>query len=1341
MAQIFDKRENATEYEVQSGDNLNAIARQAGLDDWRHLAHFNWGSFVNDEELSRAVHETIGAPLDEAVDPGAQPLRTHADAKRKLKLPKLLALEGLAQHKTHKVTVKKIAAPVAIVIKRLPKWFIPKHEDCTLRYELQGSEDCADKVEVEIHGSNYCEVTDYNDGFGSYAVLDNEPVYKKLDGNPAHERSEQVFRADSGDAWRGEASTAAGLLAVKNPDGERYVNVAFSPYTVGFRYFHSDTSVAADKTARIVLHPFWPQFDAAGRATAASMAIRWGIKDTERLAAGLLYIYNKFDQPVFIKPIAEARLAKSASLDEAALHSFTWDGAYNVAQADGKTHIDADDMPYRVQIQAHTGVGERHGLALAAMHTEVRLYMPDAATPPSDAAFDPQRAHQAMLLDLGEVVPGDPPAAGLDDTWFQYALAEAGYHPGPVTGTDAHDSFVQAMFELQRTVPKQAPAGGYERLPIDGARNPDTGRALNAIGEGNKRPWFGDSASRNDLTREQARLKLRTPFEEMIVWVDDRHYYTEQPAAWGMVPPELSMDNYRQGMFIKGMRQAMDGASTCRPWIPLKVTPLLLAKTETLGDAPNVHPVGGPRWGAMRRAIGPLRVDWTFDELGPDYSTIDTTAYDTNRARPRKYLEWALGDTAVTHRRPDTGRDATYTNCKGANGGTRGVAGVYFKQAIGHVSPHAPDGSLAPWKAKPTNVESIATVVHDQLDLGSDFFPRQMGCAGAYFNPSIIAGDGYRVRAHITFDECADYQFPNAKVLKARYQRPLHAYTCGLRNWRKSSVRAYSCWSPTPTGHWPGFMTAYNRHYHVTHCHFVQEGGNVVETPASTVFNPTDPADLDRYRRIIKSNCSKPEHQNPPDNSFEATMDPNHPWPWCHRADLGWPWPAPQGTGWDALRGDFIDVIGNATWGNYSAALIFEFVRHIEKTQGKQRGHTLVEFRSTPRYYHEEYACDGVVCQPAGNKHIFLEGLATGGQAEGRACDIGGCDGHMVRRGQYRGNYECRRCGDVHKDDDNPDGNRYVDEQHDCSRAFLERDTRLWGLMNRSPDKTKTPGEYQGYYRCRECKKQLTLAPDDATGARFLNQYCGHACDCGDTRLVRKSDPELIDAAYVGHYHCPNCGKDWDLPDNENNDQYAGKFCWGCNTAKMGKDRDKAPDPRPDGTFQGHYKCAMCAFEMAFENDSADGNRFGGASCASWCTCARLPLQPTGVTAVPKGMRAGGANLPWSAYGWALGATWLFYDTDATTWAHEVGHHRHFEHAASAPGANQALALHDSGPNSHVANWADYGESDPSDMNWDRACVMSYSSDAQYWCGKCILRNRGWRVVGLAAPASHERGP
>ena len=111
-----------------------------------------------------------------------------------------------------------------------------------------------------------------------------------------------------------------------------------------------------------------------------------------------------------------------------------------------------------------------------------------------------------------------------------------------------------------------------------------------------------------------------------------------------------------------------------------------------------------------------------------------------------------------------------------------------------------------------------------------------------------------------------------------------------------------------------------------------------------------------------------------------------------------------------------------------------------------------------------------------------------------------------------------------------------------------------------------------------------------------------------------------------------------------------------------------------------------------------------------------------------------------------MGGLWLFctYPRGVSTWAHEIGHHKHLEHGPG--GGGYIVAHHDSqaNPNPPVST-----APNPINRNWDRVCIMGYTRtglnladpDRGYFCGRCILKLRGWKVQGLALPASGSGGP
>ena len=284
------------------------------------------------------------------------------------------------------------------------------------------------------------------------------PIYEETLDTQAEQRTAY----DLPQPWKGKASTAAGMLGRKYGGKDRFLNVAFSPYTAHFRYFKSD----GDKDARIDLLPFWPRFDNT-TPKPETLKIQWKIKNTGRLKFGHLEVSDKTGAVVF-RDADHARQAGGGQ-EVGTLPAGT-------ARWSPGTTIVPTGMPYRVQIQAHTGVDEANGLALAAMHTEVRLYAHPETKDFKDTNYKPADAKSSLTLALGRVVPDDPlPAPGVNAKWFQLKLAEFGFHPGPVTGDGGQNEYKWAMKELQRSIAK---TGTNNRLDDQrGGRCRHAGRA------------------------------------------------------------------------------------------------------------------------------------------------------------------------------------------------------------------------------------------------------------------------------------------------------------------------------------------------------------------------------------------------------------------------------------------------------------------------------------------------------------------------------------------------------------------------------------------------------------------------------------------------------------------------------------------------------------------------------------------------------------------------------------------------------------------------------------------------------------------------------------------------
>jgi len=318
----------------------------------RGFAHLACEGTVRPREVVRALVETIGvatgdlARADFQSAPELMPLAPDADLPGKLKIPVLLKKDKLAVEKTHKLKLKAIRAAMAVSILELDRWFIPQHETCNVRYGLEGDVECGDKVLLDVFGSNYCECTDWNKGNGTFGApvdLVDVPLLTRDLAKQAEERRDYGLPEDA--PWRGEVTATTGMLGRKTAAAaNRYVNVAFSPYTVHVRYFKA----GADKNARIVLDPFWPRWKETPTAQTvavdvATKKVSWtNAADADR---GALCIEDKTGQSVCLIELT-GELLKSGARE------LTWNAAYRPGAMN--SHFGAvmlaDDKPYQATV-------------------------------------------------------------------------------------------------------------------------------------------------------------------------------------------------------------------------------------------------------------------------------------------------------------------------------------------------------------------------------------------------------------------------------------------------------------------------------------------------------------------------------------------------------------------------------------------------------------------------------------------------------------------------------------------------------------------------------------------------------------------------------------------------------------------------------------------------------------------------------------------------------------------------------------------------------------------------------------------------------------------------------
>ena len=1206
MPRAFKPSSEATSYTPVADETFGDIVKtKCEVEDppitLEEVALFNWGT-KEAKEVVRALVELVGC---KQVDD--DPAKCKMDITRgpgggTILLPKLWKKDALPYEVIHTLKVKTSLPATAISITSLDKWFLPADEICEVAYALEGLHDRALKVDMEVYASNYAKVTATNNGeFVTYAFTDipDIPILKKSLTADAAQRA-----TGSETSWRGESEAAEGILKPRGTT-KRYINAASSPYSVSLRYYKEDEH----KKAILRIESFWPRWENTPRAlNDESLKFKWTLKDCPDAMNGQFQIFDKDGKIVWRQALTPAECVNGE-------HEHNW--------AEGKPLITEAQMPYRVQIQVHTNKDAAPGMGLASMHTEVRLLThPKIGTHGVDHELEPQVLNFAIApFYSSATAPAEDSAKGR-----KLRLAKAGYHPGPIEDGEAQAPYVQAVKEFQRdhAVDGIVMIKDSVRLKADGSINEDT-KKLIAKQDPSRRPLFGtdgrvdikdDDALKTALNNKGTYLSGGTPEydSQVIAWVDDRHNYTEPDATYDTyLLPNMDLENYHAKANPGDGKQAVDDAAICRPWIPLEVTMPLMKKANTLQDA---NPAIPEVTDSMRAATGPIRVDWTFRDLAPEYK-VDTGEYLATRVRSLQFLTTAIANMKGTH----NGKDAF--NLTKALGGVR--EGDYYKLSYG-----VDDQSLMPWKAEAdSGVNAVCSVAHDDLGQDADrHYADRRGKAGVYFHPSIIGGDGYQCRAQLSFrDLPTGATHPNWKVLRNRYDVTTlaQAHTAPIRLWRKDSYRAHVKWTST-AGNWGAHDVASKKFYEPGMIHFVYEKEN------NNTFKPTDLYGFFKrgeYRDLISAFIIGGMGADPKTQRYRAasemTVSDDTIWPWSTAKHLGVQGVPPPGTTLASYRIAYRNQILDDTWRKFREALVRDLLGKLERDKGMLRGHLVGEFLASPPYWVEQY-----FCSECNTDQLLMELETGGGSGVDEPCRAGVCPG--VLHSSIVEDYTCNKCN-----------------------AHL-------------------------------LQKSISLK-------------------LGGANCTTPCTGTMVGAS-----------------------QAAGWF-----TRKMsGAD-----------AMNTTYTCGVCGRrDSVVETATTAGSRTGSA-CGKICPRGGKMIADGG-TRTAQQIAGPTAQIGLPSWGGALGG--LFLDTEEgprTFWAHEIGHHKHLSHAgdvitvATIPQHDQAL---------NTVDGTVAGDTRPKARQWDRDCIMSYineetGDDRAYFCGKCLLRLRGWKVEGLVDPAGNVSGP
>jgi len=280
-----------------------------------------------------------------------------------------------------------------------------------------------------------------------------------------------------------------------------------------------------------------------------------------------------------------------------------------------------------------------------------------------------------------------------------------------------------------------------------------------------------------------------------------------------------------------------------------------------------------------------------------------------------------------------------------------------------------------------------------------------------------------------------------------------------------------------------------------------------------------------------------------------------------------------------------------------------------------------------------------------------------------------------------------------------------------------------------------TPRYWVQKYYCDTCAVDQLLIELTATGASGVGEDCRIATCAG----------HLVTGAYR-QYGCnkPGCTEKTAWVTANMNNSPCTRRCTGTLTMSSSAGWLSFRKTLFD-TVTTEYTCGTCGnVTKAVEPANNTGTR-AGQVCGKACTGTFRQISPVRTDQI--GGEQDMMGLPAAAE--QMGAIWFFctYGRGVSTWGHEIAHLKQVEHGPGAGGYKPEA--HDS----VVATVAPLNTFDPGENGWDRVCIMGYlrtgadaaDVDRGYFCGKCILKLRGWIVntggVNLNAPGGGELGP
>lgn len=326
---------------------------------------------------------------------------------------------------------------------------------------------------------------------------------------------------------------------------------------------------------------------------------------------------------------------------------------------------------------------------------------------------------------------------------------------------------------------------GYFAGPVDGNIGAQTQRAMQRYAFGHPglseltarmagANYIDNAAFRNALrANEQPRTLIQNgalPADGAAarIYVDHNYFYHDLP-DFGHDTGHVTADRNKLDRFE----------------IPLEATILLMSRGDADGTGVGV---------AAPRAVGDVDVEWAVDEAAEDTSGLPDGTNPNMPSRTRAYVNAALVATRAGGR----------TNCPATLGGARQAVNPntgYFR--IGN--------DLPPFVSAAAGGDVVRTPAHQ----GSD---TRRGRAGILFRGSYVAGDNYRITAHLSFrgrpNEDALVAAHRAVRGNAEWAEILRARTGRMTLWRQHRIAAVVSWPAPAAGiQWGQVAAEYERAY------------------------------------------------------------------------------------------------------------------------------------------------------------------------------------------------------------------------------------------------------------------------------------------------------------------------------------------------------------------------------------------------------------------------------------------------------------------------------------------------------------------------------------------------